>query len=84
MTRGFKHVQELFFTAPNRDSISRLNRMFPVMWLRTLFLFILPTYDISYKSLRQGFEVCGMMEDVYLARKRNVNGGCLFLCVIVR
>jgi hypothetical protein len=31
--------------------------------------------DISYKSLRQGFEVCGMMEDVYLARKRNVNGG---------
>ena len=31
--------------------------------------------DISYISLRRGFEVCGMMEDVYLARKRNVNGG---------
>jgi hypothetical protein len=30
--------------------------------------------DISYYSLRQGFEVCGIMEDVYLARKRNVNG----------
>jgi len=25
--------------------------------------------------LRQGFEVCGIMEDVYLARKRNANGG---------
>jgi len=31
--------------------------------------------DISYRSLREGFDVCGMMEDVYLARKRNVNGG---------
>ena len=31
-------------------------------------------HDISYISLRQGFEVCGIMEDVYLARKRNVNG----------
>lgn len=31
--------------------------------------------DISYKLLRQGFEVCGMTEDVYLARKYNVNGG---------
>ena len=31
--------------------------------------------DISYISLRQGFEVCGMMEDVYLVKKRNVNGG---------
>jgi hypothetical protein len=31
--------------------------------------------DISYSALRQGFEVCGIMEDVYLARKRNVNGG---------
>jgi len=31
--------------------------------------------DISYNCLRQGFEVCGIMEDVYLARKRNVNGG---------
>lgn len=31
--------------------------------------------DISYVSLRQGFEVCGILEDVYLARKRNVNGG---------
>jgi len=31
--------------------------------------------DISYRYLREGFEVCGMMEDVYLARKRNVNGG---------
>jgi len=30
--------------------------------------------DISYSSLRQGFEVCGIMEDVYLARKGNVNG----------
>jgi len=30
--------------------------------------------NISYTSLRQGFEVCGIMEDVYLARKRNVNG----------
>jgi len=31
--------------------------------------------DISYVSLRQGFEVCGIMEDVYLAKKQNVNGG---------
>ena len=31
--------------------------------------------NISYISLRRGFEVCGIMEDVYLARKRNVNGG---------
>ena len=31
--------------------------------------------DISYNCLRQGFEVCGIMEDIYLARKRNVNGG---------
>jgi len=30
--------------------------------------------NISYTSLRQGFEVCGIIEDVYLARKRNVNG----------
>ena len=30
--------------------------------------------NISYYSLRLGFEVCGIMEDVYLARKRNVNG----------
>jgi len=31
--------------------------------------------NITYNELRQGFEVCGIMEDVYLARKRNVNGG---------
>ena len=30
--------------------------------------------DISYRSLRQGFEVCGIIEDIYLAKKRNVNG----------
>ena len=30
--------------------------------------------DISYRSLRHGFEVCGIMEDIYLAKKRNVNG----------
>jgi len=30
--------------------------------------------NIPYASLRQGFEVCGIMEDVYWARKRNVNG----------
>ncbi|KEH42136.1 RNA recognition motif [Medicago truncatula] len=30
--------------------------------------------DISYSSLRQDFEVCGIMEDIYLAKKRNVNG----------
>jgi len=30
--------------------------------------------NISYSSLRKGFEVCGSMEDVYLARKHNVNG----------
>jgi len=29
---------------------------------------------ISNVSLRKGFEVCGILEDVYLARKRNVNG----------
>jgi hypothetical protein len=28
--------------------------------------------NISYSSLRQGFEVCGIMEDVYLAKKHNV------------
>ena len=31
--------------------------------------------DISNLSLRKGFEVCGMLEDVCLAWKRNVNGG---------
>ena len=31
--------------------------------------------NISYISLRRGFEVCGILEDVYLAKKRNVNGG---------
>ena len=37
--------------------------------------------NISYTSLRQGFEVCGIMEDVYLARKRNVNGAKFgFVC----
>jgi len=30
--------------------------------------------DISYRSLRQGFEVCDIMEDIYLAKKCNVNG----------
>jgi len=30
---------------------------------------------ISNLSLHKGFEVCGILEDVYLARKRNVNGG---------
>ena len=39
------------------------------------FYFTNVPLDISYISLRQGFEVCGIMEDVYLARKRNVNGG---------
>ena len=32
-------------------------------------------HDIPYITLRQGFEVCAVMEDVYLARKCNVNGG---------
>jgi hypothetical protein len=37
--------------------------------------------NITYNSLRQGFEVCGIMEDVYLARKRNVNGALFgFVC----
>ena len=31
--------------------------------------------NISYIALRQGFEVCGILEDVYLAKKRNVYGG---------
>ena len=35
--------------------------------------------NISYISLRRGFEVCGIIEDLYLARKRNVNGGVLAL-----
>jgi len=39
------------------------------------FYFTNIPHDISYVALRQGFEVCGIMEDVYLARKRNVNGG---------
>ena len=39
------------------------------------FYFTNVSDDISYISLRQGFEVCGIMEDVYLAKKRNVNGG---------
>lgn len=38
------------------------------------FYFTNVSDDITYSSLRQGFEVCGIMEDVYLARKRNVNG----------
>jgi len=40
--------------------------------------------DISYIALRQGFEVCGILEDVYLAKKRNVNGGCLALSGLVK
>jgi len=39
------------------------------------FYFTNVPVDISYFLLRQGFEVCGIMEDVYLAKKRNVNGG---------
>jgi len=39
------------------------------------FYFINILHDISYGALRQGFEVCGIMEDVDLARKRNVSGG---------
>ena len=39
------------------------------------FYFTNVSEDISYFSSRQGFEVCGIMDDVYLARKRNVNGG---------
>lgn len=39
------------------------------------FYFTNIPHDISYAVLRQGFEVCGILEDVYLARKRNVNGG---------
>jgi len=39
------------------------------------FYFTNVPHDISYSSLRQSFVVCGIMEDVYLARKRNVNGG---------
>ena len=38
------------------------------------FYFTNVSDNISYNSLRHGFEVCGIMEDVYLARKRNVNG----------
>jgi hypothetical protein len=38
------------------------------------FYFTNVSHDISYISLRQGFEVCGAMGDVYLARKHNVNG----------
>ena len=37
--------------------------------------------DISYNSLWQDFVVCGMMEDIYLARKWNVNGSVFgFVC----
>jgi len=39
------------------------------------FYFTNELEDIFNISLRKGFEVCGMLEDVYLARKRNVNGG---------
>jgi len=39
------------------------------------FYFTNVPVDISYISLRRGFEVCGMMEDVYLAKKRNMNRG---------
>lgn len=39
------------------------------------FYFTNVSENISYSCLRQGFEVCGIMEDVYLAKKRNVNGG---------
>lgn len=38
------------------------------------FYFTNVPHDISHNSLRQVFEVCGMMEDVYLARKRKVKG----------
>jgi len=40
-----------------------------------------PEY-ISHRSLRRGFEVCGIMEDVYLAWKRNVNRGFLVSFVL--
>jgi len=39
------------------------------------FYFTNVPHNISYVDLRRGFEVCGVMEDVYLARKCNVNGG---------
>jgi len=38
------------------------------------FYFTNVPHDISYFTLRQGFKVCGVMEDLYLAQKRNVNG----------
>jgi len=45
------------------------------------FYFTNILYDISYIALRQRFEVCGIMEDVYLMWKHNVNGGAFgFVC----
>lgn len=41
----------------------------------SLFYFTNVPDDISYNCLSQGFEVCGIMEDVYLAKKRNINSG---------
>lgn len=51
-----------------RDQIHTVNNAF------VSFYFTNVPHDISYVALRQGFEVYGLMEDVYLARKRNVNG----------
>lgn len=48
------------------------------------FYFTNVSHDISYISLRQGFEVCDVLEDVYLARKRNVNGGAFGFVHVVR
>jgi hypothetical protein len=42
-----------------------------------LLLFYKCAEDIFNNCLRQGCEVCSIMEDVYLTRKRNVNGGVL-------
>jgi len=46
-----------------RDQLHMVNHAF------VSFYFTNVPHDISYVALRQGFEVCGLLEDVYLARK---------------
>lgn len=45
-----------------RDKLQTVNNAF------VSFYFTNVPLDITYVELRQGFEVCGLMEDVYLAR----------------
>ena len=70
-----KADQQPFLLQRNAQNVSGKETTVKVNHNVVSFYFTNIPHDITYVSLRQGFEVCGMLEDVYLARKRNANGG---------